>query len=210
MDLSAIKSRIDALLTLSCHDDYSAELSLLNELLQGGLTIMSVVYGSDSHQVTALRDIAKNEKIAPTFRIDAVRGILKNLKSELETNFLGSLQRRLQGEILTDLIQLARAILDEPGDEAKNVAAVLTAAAFEDTIRRMGKTFAGIMGGNELNEVINVLKDKQVLESPQLGIALSYLNFRNRALHANWEHIDRSSVHSVLAFVEQLLLKHFS
>ena len=51
---------------------------------------------------------------------------------------------------------------------------------------------------------------KGILIAPQLGIAVGYLNFRNRALHANWDQIDRTSVSSVLAFVEALLLNHFS
>ena len=97
----------------------------------------------------------------------------------------------------------------KPGIMQKNVAAVLSAAAFEDTIRRMGSAFAGVMGKDDLNSVIDALKSKGVLVAPQLGIALGYLNFRNRALHANWDQIDRASVSSVLAFVEGLLLKHF-
>ncbi len=58
--------------------------------------------------------------------------------------------------------------------------------------------------------MIGRLKDSGLLVAPQLGIALGYLNFRNRALHAQWDTIDRSSVSAVLGFVEELLLKHFS
>jgi len=108
------------------------------------------------------------------------------------------------------LIQLARTVLDEPGDNAKNVASVLTAAAFEDAIRRMGETLAGVIGKDDLAEVLKKLKEAGVVKSPQVGIAQSYLSFRNHALHANWENIQRESVLSVLSFVEQLLLKHFS
>jgi hypothetical protein len=63
--------------------------------------------------------------------------------------------------------------------------------------------------GRDLSDVINALKGKGILQSPQLGIAVAYLNFRNHALHARWEQIDRASINSVLAFVEELLLKHF-
>jgi len=58
--------------------------------------------------------------------------------------------------------------------------------------------------------VLNKLKDAGVIKSPQLGIAQSYLSFRNHALHANWDKIEKESVASVLGFVEELLLKHFS
>ena len=73
----------------------------------------------------------------------------------------------------------------------------------------MGAELAGVIEPDDLSEVINQLKENGVLQSPQLGIAQSYLSFRNHALHANWNKIQRESVDSVLGFVEQLLLKHF-
>ena len=93
---------------------------------------------------------------------------------------------------------------------AKNVAAVLVAAAFEDTIRRIAKEYAGVIERDKLDSVIDKLKNAGLLVSPQLGIALSHLSFRNHALHAEWDKIDRTSVTSVLSFVQELLLKHFS
>ncbi len=80
---------------------------------------------------------------------------------------------------------------------------MLTAAAFEDTIRRMGETFAGVIGQDDLSNVSTKLKDTGIIQSPQVGIAQSYLSFRNHALHANWDKTERESIHSVLGFVEQ-------
>ena len=74
----------------------------------------------------------------------------------------------------------------------------------------MGSKLAGVVGDDDLKDIIHTLQSAGVLQSPQLGIALSYLNFRNHALHANWDKIERESVHSVLGFVEELLLKHFA
>ena len=62
----------------------------------------------------------------------------------------------------------------------------------------------------ELADVITALKLSGKLVAPQLATAQSYLNFRNRALHANWETIERAAVESVLAFVQELLLRHFN
>jgi len=213
MEVSDLIARIESLLSRASRHD---NLSIATEVLHGAFTIMSAVYGLESHQVMSLREYADrllaDKRIAP---IDSsnltyvATGALRNLKEQLEAGLAGSLQKRMVGEVLTDFIQLARAALDETEDNAKNVAAVLASAAFEDTIRRMGATFAGVLGRDDLSDVIEALKNKGVLQSPQLGIALSYLNFRNRALHAQWEQIDRAAVHSVLGFVEQLLLKHF-
>jgi hypothetical protein len=73
----------------------------------------------------------------------------------------------------------------------------------------MGETLAGVIGQDDLSDVLNKLKNAGVIQSPQVGLAMSYLSFRNRALHAKWESIPRESSHSVLGFVEQLFLKHF-
>lgn len=191
-----------------------------NELLHGALTVMGSAYGADSLQVGSLRNLADETFSARSkdsgnlhHRMSllgrAVVGALENLKADLEAGLVGSLQKRIASEVLTDFVQLARAVLNEPGEGAKNVASVLTASLFEDTIRRMGASFAGVMGRDDLHTVIDALKRVGVLQSPQLGITQSYLSFRNHALHAEWDKIDRASVNSVLAFVEQLLLKHF-
>ncbi len=139
-----------------------------------------------------------------------IGGLLENLKSEIESGMLGSLKSRLAGEVLSDFIQLAREALSESNQGARNVAAVLAAAAYEDTIRRMGSELAGIQGRPDLQDVIIELKQKGILEGPQVAIAQSYLKFRNDALHADWNKIDTPSIHSILGFVEHLLVKHFS
>ncbi len=217
MDLQTLKDRIEALLALGEQGSRADAVAVSSQMFSGALTLLSAVYGPDSPQARTLQDVANELRNSKLYNyqhnmgtlIHAVRGALRNLKQELDSGLTGSLQRRLTSEVLTDLVQLARIVLDESGDSAKNVAAVLAAAAYEDTIRRMGTSFAGIMGKDDLSHVIDVLKTKGILVAPQLGIAISYLSFRNHALHANWDKIDRASVNSVLAFVQELLLKHF-
>ncbi len=211
MDTADILKHIDELLALSPSVKDSPQLS------QGCTSLLSLVYGPKSAQLeqfkNSLGDINassvghgfKGQQIG-----QAAQGTLKNLKREIEAGLTGSLRHQITGEVLTDFIQLARTVLEESGDNAKNVAAVLTAAAFEDTIRRMGENFAGVIGKDDLSEVLNKLKDAGVIQSPQVGIAQSYLSFRNHALHAKWDKIERESIHSALGFVEQLLLKHFA
>ena len=217
MDLSKIQTRIDSLLSLAM--DETTELVIkCSELLQGTLTVMISIYGPESTQVTTLRKIAdqayskKERHLSINLQRDLVpviRGTLQNLKIEIDQGILGSLQKKVESDVLTDFIQLAKVVLDEGGDNSNNVAAVLVAAAFEDTIRRMGQEFAGIIGRDKLEDVITQLKKKGILVAPQLGIAIGYLNFRNHALHADWDKIERSSILSAVGFVEELLLKHF-
>jgi len=141
--------------------------------------------------------------------IDAVRGALLNIKAELDGDLLGNLQKRVASDVLIDFIRLARHVIEEQREGGKDVAAVLVAAAYEDAIRRMGVAHTKLAEGEDLAAVIDALKKAGTLVPPQLSVALGYLNFRNRALHAQWKDIDLTTVRSALAFVEELLLKHF-
>jgi hypothetical protein len=205
-----ILKRIDELLTTDTHDKVA-------QLPHGCISLLSLVYGEDGIQLKHFRERLKDisrEHENHIRRENAIAneaiGALKNLKREIESGLTGSIRQQVTGEVLTDFIQLSRAALDQHTDGAKNVAAVLAASAFEDTIRRMGATLAGVLGRDDLSEVLTKLKDAGVIQSPQIGIAQSYLSFRNHALHANWDKIDSASIQSILGFVEQLLLKHFA
>jgi hypothetical protein len=179
---------------------------------------MVLIYGANCRQLSTLQrtlDLATvslgaqflENKVGHSALI--LRGALKNVKAEIEAGLIGSFRQQVAGDVLSDFIKLARTALDRNGDDAKNVAAVLAAAAFEDSIRRMGVTLAKLRGDEELQDILIELKNAGVMQSPQIGIAQSYLSFRNHALHANWNKIQRESVQSALGFTEQLLLRHF-
>ena len=208
-----VANRINGLLTSS---DSGADPQGIKsrELFNGALSAMVTLYGPTSPQVQML---AKDGELLRSKFYGAgladelfvlARGAIQNLKAELDAGFVGSLQRSITSDVLTDFLQLARIALDEKGDDAKNVAAVLAAALYEDTIRRLASANA-IPHLEKLQDVITALKDSGILQGPQVGIAISYLKFRNDSLHAQWTNIGRESVVSVLGFVEQLLLKHF-
>jgi hypothetical protein len=116
----------------------------------------------------------------------------------------------IAGENIAELLALAKDVLSETSDAAKNVGAVLVAAGFEDLVRRMGAEFGGVSGRPDLQEVISALKQKDVLKGGEPTTALGYLKFRNDSLHADWNKVERSQIYSCLSFIEQLLLKHFS
>ncbi len=215
MDAAALRRRTEELIAKAREPTESLEH--YSAVHSGALTVLSAVYGPESSQVWVVRtpvDEAykdKGTRLLSRLReaVHITLGALENLKGELDAGLVGSLEKRLTGEVLTDLIQLARTLLGQQGDAAKDVAAVLAAAAFEGTMRRMGSTFAGMMGGEDLNDVLQALKHGGILVGPQFGIAQSYLTFRNKALHAEWNVIDRPAVSSVLGLVEGLILQHF-
>ncbi len=217
MDEMKIKARIEELLNLQPQG--MANISAwAAELYQGALGMLGLTHGENSNQAAALRDaVASHQKNNKEHNIQAARetaqsaiGALRNLKSEVENGLVGSLRQEVTGEVLGDLLQLGKATLDEGTDNSKNVAAVLVAAAFEDTIRRLGATYCGIQTRESLPDILAKLKAAEVLKGSQVGIVQSHFQFRNDAMHADWSKIDVVGVKTVIALVQELLLKHFS
>jgi hypothetical protein len=199
----------------SRNDNYEQTISTAYELFQSTLSLMARIYGAGSIQVDNLHkqvaaiNARSSGDTAAVIIMGIAVGALRTLKREIQAGLIGSLQQQFSGEVLTDFLQLSRAAFNESGDDAKNVAAVLAAALFEDTLRRLAKA-NGIPHIEKLQDVLIELKGNNVLQGAEVGIAQSYLNFRNSSLHAQWDKIDRPSVASVHGFVEGLLMKHFS
>ncbi len=214
MNISVLKTRVDALCVMASQP---CGVEQQNALYHGTLGIMLALYGTNSSQEKALRTsiemLINKEAPSSPFVINnsvaAIGGVLAAIKAELDSGFIGSLRATLTGEVLTDFIKLARMTLEESGDDAKNVTAVLAAAAFEDVLRKLAD-LKGIDHQEKLADVLTVLKDVGVLQGAEVGIAQSYLSFRNRSLHARWNEVDRPSIESVLAFTEQVILKHLT
>lgn len=211
MDISAIKPRVDKLLSSCDLNDWS--LAHQAEVYQGTVGILQILYGKGSSQEGDLRALVEtiggkvpHDDYRIMKCIGAVKGTLVSITADLDAGLVGSLARIVAGDVLTDFVKLSRAVLETPSDEAKNVGAVLAAAAFEDTIRRLG-ILSNIPEEEKLADVVVKLKEAGILQGAQVGIAQSYLNFRNRALHADWSGVDRPEVQSVLAFTEQLILQ---
>jgi hypothetical protein len=214
MDKGAILDRIDFLSDLAVEIEAPAQTGA--GLVQGVLSLFQILYGPGSAQS---EDYLQRTKVdysrhstgswANNVIIPISIGVLRNLRAEVEADMI-RVRERIAGEVLGDFLIAARAALDDGSPGTVNVAAVLTAAAFEDTLRRIGSELAGITKRIRLEHVVTKLKEQGILEGPQVGIAQSYLKFRNDALHADWGKIGRESVSSCLGFVEALLLKHFS
>jgi len=195
----------------------STKAQLASEAVQFATPMLTALYGAQSTQVNGF--LAGQEAISrsntavfnlPFFQCSHAHGAIHNAKAEIEAGLIVSLRVLVAGEIIAELVRLGKETLQEPTDAAKNVAAVLIAAAFEDLIRRMGQEFASVADGPDLQEVIDALKNTSVLRGGQIGTAQSFLKFRNDSLHADWSKVDRSQVQSCIGFIDALLLKHFS
>jgi hypothetical protein len=170
--------------------------------------MLTALYGAESPQLRQFRDGCKGQTpfALQQNSLGAIGAALRELKAGLIVN----LRVAVAGEVLAELLRLAKDILVDQTEEATHVAGVLVAAAYEGVLRRMGEEFAGVTNRPKLQDVIDKLKDAGTLKGGQVGTAQSYLKFRNDSLHADWNAVDRSQVSSCLAFTESLLLKHFS
>jgi hypothetical protein len=216
MDIATLKSRIQDLLKKTALPQVS--IVEMTALEQGTLTVMRAMYGAASSQETVWRKTLDTIRVSTSFSFGPVqlnqanmiiRGALQSMLEEVDSGFIGSLRDSITGELLSDLVKLSRKVLEESPKENKDVAAVLAAAGFEDTIRRIAAKHSR-PHCEKLADTLDDLKTQGHLQGAQVGIAQSYLSFRNKALHAKWDEVDLSAVGSVLAFTEQLLLKHFS
>lgn len=61
-----------------------------------------------------------------------------------------------------------------------------------------------------LPEVVNALKATGNISAPQAKVVLSFAGVRNKALRAEWEKINISEVHAVLAFVQDFVARRFA
>lgn len=180
-------------------------------------SILSALYGSKSPQIESFNARMKEVSSKANNTTDAyysqalqAYNTIQNVIGEIESGLIVNLRAQVAGEVLSELVGLGKELLADETESSKNVSAVLIAAAFEDLIRRMGSELAGVTGRPKLEEVIGALKAAGVLKGGEIGVAQSYLKFRNDSLHADWSNVQKSQVQSCTAFIESLLVKHFS
>lgn len=138
-------------------------------------------------------------------------GLSVDLEIEIgKVEIRADVERRAVGEVIGDMLGFAKEALAEEDEGRKNVAAVLTAAAFEDVVRKVATALAGVQGKPKLSEVLESLKQAKVLVGAPFTTAQSFLKFRNDALHADRANIDQAVVRSCLVFTEQLVHQYLS
>ena len=212
-----IIQRLDDLLKIPAPEASATQTSsVVNELLQGALTLLSIAHGPNSQQAKAVLDIVARGVASPrlhAMRSEVIPGLqaaLRNLRAEVEAGLIGSVLLRSAGESVADILAVAKELRGNKNESAKNIGAALVAVAFEDAIRRMGSALAGIAGRPQLSEILVALKDKQVITGASATTAQGYLKFRNDALHADWASLDEAVIGSCLTYTEGLLAKHFA
>jgi hypothetical protein len=179
------------------------------------VSMLAALYGPQSVQLQTLNrriDLCKPEGFLTVqdLRMQQALDSIQSTVIEIENGLIANLRPQVRGNSWPSLIALGKEILSDSAEPAKNVSAVLIAAAFEDLVRRMGTELAGVVGRPDLQDVLTALKTAGVLKGGEVGTAQSYLKFRNNSLHADWAKVQGSQVQSCIAFIETLLLRHFS
>ena len=170
------------------------------------LSLIQAAFGEDSAQLSNFRH-SYGECRGYDYEVEALKGIFRAAKADFEGDYLFSVETSISGEIFGDFVSLAKAALDEG---SKDVAAVLACAALEDALKR----YAGLNGldvsDKVMQEVVSAIKTKGLVTGAQKTLLDAMPKIRDYAMHANWEKITAQDVGSVIGFVEQFLLTHFS
>jgi len=212
IDKNNIIKRIDDLIDSTTKAIKQWDHSACNEVVSGTITILERLYGAHSHKTKAFleqHDECCKDKKSPRPFVDlasSAEGVLRSIKSELESGLIGSIQLQAQGGIFGDFLSLAKNSLDEN----KDVAAVLACAALEDALKRYAEQQGLAVSDADMSQVINALKSQGLLKDPQASIVQSYVKLRNKAFHAEWDKIEKESVGAAIGFTEQFILSNFS
>ena len=180
----------------------------------GTLNVVSTLYGSGAPQVKALMEMHKLSNtrgygtswLISSFA-ESLDGILLNTREEIEAGLITSIASEAAGEVIGDIVALAKSQLS---DGYKDVAAVLAAAALEDALKRKAQELGINVENKTLSSVINSLKSKSFFKGAQAPIVSSYVKLRNAAMHADWTKISETDVSSLLGFLEPFLVENFS
>jgi len=187
--------------------------------IQSTLGVLVAIYGNPSPQVQ--RFVERTRGGGPTigdrdgweFKSNAaalVDNVLDSAVGDLKAGVTGSIGVQAKGVVLGDFVALAREALNQRDVPSDRVAAVLTAAALEETLKQMGEAKGVDVYNRDMRGVIQKLKDANVLKGARIGSATGFVPFRDFAFHGQFEKIDRPTTEGALAFVEGLLAEAFS
>lgn len=193
-------NRIDQLIAIGQRG--GGDKAAPGEAYHGAISVASELYGSNSPQLEAIKALG----IKPAGQNEALAGMLKNILAEIQAGLVTSLRVEAKGEVLTDLLIMAKQAIKEG---TKEIAAVLACAALEDIL----KNYAEVKGINvdekDMSNIISILKAKGLIKGPKGKLLASFVSIRNSAFHAKWDKIESPEIQSIIAFVEDFLINEF-
>jgi hypothetical protein len=191
-----------------------SEAPKVHEAYGSTLNILSNLFGAKSPQVKSLIDQRKqivSKKYSTEYELretcHLVYGILASVKNDINAGLITNIVIQASGAIIGDFLAIAK---NELKNGNKDVAAVLSSAALEDSLKRKAEEFSIKTEGKDLSQIINALKSQGIFSGAETPIVSSYVKLRNSAMHADWAKIQGADVGSLIGFLEPFLIKNFS
>jgi hypothetical protein len=170
--------------------------------------VIEMSFGKNSTFFAEMQKAIASENIdGIPWAAGAATGIFIAAQDNYNRGFAATLDQRISGEIFGDLLNSADAALR---GAHKDSAAVLAAAAFEDSLKKIGTLNGVNTAGKELQKLINELTANQILTGSAVKIAGNFVKTRNAAMHAEWSKITDAEVGALIGFVQQLIAQHLS
>lgn len=170
------------------------------------LNLLQGVFGSGTPHYQNFKNIYDYFRYTESHLAEA-KGVFLAAKADYAGGYLFNLESSISGQIFGDFVALAKQALKEG---SKDVAAVLACAALEDTLKKYAVINNLDVQNKEMQEVVNALKLKRHVSRAQKTLLDTMPKIRDFAMHANWDKLTPQDVSSVIGYVEQFLLSHFS
>src|SRR5260370_30659434 len=107
-----------------------------HEWATNALQLVSASFGEKCIPLQKLKNaIDSDEKMGPEHAAFTARGAFRAARENFDSGCTTTLEQNLSGEIFGDLLILADSALEQ---DTKDSAAVLAAAAFEDSLKKIG------------------------------------------------------------------------
>ena len=220
LDIAAIKARVASIKEEAGKTFGGGRIdsSRVQAVVQSTVSVLTVIYGGDSHQVKNFLAWSKSgggsgDLRAGNFEHRVATGIPSVLDAAVadhESGLTASIRVLATGEVLGDFVALARTALGARSSESDRVAAVLAAASLEETLKRLGELNGVDVYNRDYRGVVQKLQDAEVLTGAQPRLANGFSTFRDNAAHGQFELIERGTTESALAFVEGILTSRMS
>jgi len=170
--------------------------------------VIEMSFGKDSTFFSEMQKaISTEDRDGVPWAAGAVAALFLSGQENYDRGFDTSLDQRISGEIFGDLVNAADTALQ---GGHKDFAAVVAAAALEDSLKKIGGLHGLNTSGKNLQEVVNLMKSKQILTGGNAKFADGFVKMRNSALHAEWSKITDAEVGALIGFLKPIIAQYLS
>jgi hypothetical protein len=167
------------------------------------IALANHVYGAEHPQARQIIGAASGSTL---HHLQATEGLLLGAIEALKHGLLSELRTQVLLDIKSDFLEAARAALD---GGAKDVAAVLSCAVLEDSVKRLAtKSGRDDLLDREYSVVVVELFKAEAITKATKGALLSHKDLRNSALHAQWHEVSTEAVQALMYLLPVFMQEH--